>query len=58
MLQAAAERRTQVTWVKVKGHSGEHGNNMADSCAGFAQQGKVLNEQDIALMLDYIKEYG
>ena len=47
-----------VSWVKVKGHSGETGNNMADSCAGFAQQGKVLNEQDVALMLDYIKEYG
>ena len=58
LLQAAAERRTQVAWVKVKGHSGEQGNNMADSCAGFAQQGKTLNEQDIAMMLDYVKEYG
>ena len=37
---------------------GETGNNMADSCAGFAQKGKALNEQDVEQMLDYIREYG
>ena len=58
LLRAVADRRLLVSWVKVKGHSGETGNNMADSCAGFAQQGKTLNEQDIAHMLDYIREYG
>ena len=58
LIEAVSGRRTLVMWVKVKGHSGEKGNNMADSCAGFAQDGKVMNEQDIASMLDYIKEYG
>ena len=42
----------------MKGHSGETGNNMADSCAGYAQKGKKLNEQDIEQMVDYIREYG
>ena len=58
LLRAAADRRLMVSWVKVKGHSGETGNNMADSCAGFAQKGKTLNEQDVEQMLDYIREYG
>ena len=58
LLRAATDRRLMVSWVKVKGHSEEKGNNMADSCAGYAQQGKTLNEQDIGLMMDYIREYG
>ena len=58
LLRAAADRRLMVSWVKVKGHSGEKGNNMADSCAGYAQKGKTLNEQNIEQMMDYIREYG
>ena len=47
MLQAAADTRTQVQWVKVKGHSHEEGNDVADKLASYAQAGQTKNEQDI-----------
>ena len=40
-----------VRWVKVKGHSNEEGNDMADKLADYAQKGGAQNEQDIAMMM-------
>ena len=51
MLQAAADKRVLVRWVKVKGHSNEEGNDMADKLADYAQKGGAQNEQDIAMMM-------
>jgi ribonuclease HI len=50
-LQAAADKRVLVRWVKVKGHSNEEGNDMADKLANYAQKGGAQNEQDIAMMM-------
>ena len=52
-LQAAADKRVlvQCKWVKVKGHSNEEGNDMADKLADYAQKGGAQNEQDIAMMM-------
>ena len=50
-LQAAADKRVLVRWVKVKGHSNEEGNDMADKLADYAQKGGAQNEQDIAMMM-------
>ena len=47
MLQAAVDKRVLVQWVKVKGHSHEEGNDVADKLAGYAQKGGAMNEQDI-----------
>ena len=47
VLQAAADKRGLVQWVKVKGHSHEEGNDVADKLAGYAQKGGAMNEQDI-----------
>jgi len=33
LVQATAERRFEIRWVKVKGHSGDEGNNAADVAA-------------------------
>ena len=51
LVQATAERRFDIRWVKVKGHSGE-GNDAADAAAGWAQNGGTKSEKDIeGLML-------
>eukprot|EP01046_Picozoa_sp_COSAG06_P032145 COSAG06_NODE_3190_length_5707_cov_57.591655_6_plen_207_part_00 len=54
MLRAAADKRVLVRWVKVKGHSNEEGNDMADKLAD-AQKGGAQNEQDIAMIMDGLK---
>ncbi len=47
----AADKWVLVQWVKVKGHSNEEGNDMADKLADYAQKGGAQNEQDIAMMM-------
>ena len=44
-----------VRWVKVKGHSNEEGNDMADKLANYAQKGGAQNEQDIAMIMDGLR---
>ena len=51
MLQAVADKRVLVQWVKVKGHSNEEGNDMADKLANYGQKGGAQNEQDIAMIM-------
>ena len=58
MLRAVAEKRVLVRWVKVKGHSNEEGDDMADKLAGYAQQGGARNEQDIAMIMDGLRATG
>ena len=55
MLQAAADKRVLVQWVKVKGHSHEEGNDVADTLAGYAQKGGAMNEQDIDQVMDGLR---
>ena len=55
LLQAAADKRVLVQWVKVKGHSNEEGNEVADTLAGYAQKGGAMNEQDIDQVMDGLR---
>jgi hypothetical protein len=55
MLQAAADKRVLVQWVKVKGHSHAEGNDVADTLAGYAQKGGAMNEQDIDQVMDGLR---
>ena len=48
----------KISWVKVKGHSEEEGNDHADKLAGYAQNGGAKNVQDIAMMIDLLKSDG
>ena len=47
-----------IKWVKVKGHSGDEGNDAADRRANWAQAGGSKNEQDIDMMMDYLRNHG
>ena len=58
LIKAARDRRVQISWVKVKGHSEEEGNDHADKLAGYAQNGGAKNVQDIAMMMDILKSDG
>ena len=58
MVQAATDRNALIVWVKVKGHSGDEGNDAADKRANWAQNGGVEHEQDVTRMMDYIREHG
>ena len=58
LIEAARDRRVQISWVKVKGHSKEEGNDSADKLAGYAQNGGEKNVQDIAMMMDLLRSEG
>ena len=58
ILQAVADRHTHVKWVKVKGHSEHEGNDKADECATWAQNGGAKNERDINSIMAYLREHG
>ena len=58
LIQAAADRHTRIKWVKVKGHSEHEGNDSADTCATWAQNGGSKGEQNIENMMGYIREHG
>ena len=58
LLQATADRRFIVRWVKVKGHSGDDGNDAADQRATWAQNGGAKNERDISSIMAYLREHG
>jgi ribonuclease HI len=58
LVQAAAERQFHVEWVKVKGHSGDEGNDKADAAANWAQNGGAKGEQDIALLMQLLQTLG
>ena len=40
LLQEAVDRGVKVTWVKVRGHSEEEGNDRADRAATVGQNGR------------------
>ena len=48
----------QISWVKVKGHSKEEGNDAADKLAGYAQNGGAKNVQDVAMMMGLLRSDG
>ena len=58
LIKAARDRRVQISWVKVKGHSKEEGNEAADTLAGYAQKGGAKNVQDVAMMMDLLRNDG
>ena len=51
MLCVSADKWVLVQWAKVKGHSNEEGDDMADKLADYAQQGGAQNGQDIAMIM-------
>ena len=55
LVQATAERRFEIRWVKVKGHSGDEGNNAADVAAGWAQNGGTKGEKDIEGLMQRLR---
>ena len=58
LLQAATDRRFVVRWVKVKGHSGDDGNDAADTRATWAQNGGAKGESDINNVMAYLRQHG
>jgi ribonuclease HI len=58
LVQATAERRFEIRWVKVKGHSGDEGNNAADVAAGWAQNGGTKGEKDIEGLMQRLRMDG
>ena len=58
LVQATAERRFEIRWVKVKGHSGDEGNNVADAAAGWAQNGGTKGEKDIEGLMQRLRMDG
>ena len=56
LIQAAQESCFMIRWVKVKGHSEEEGNDAADQAANWAQNGGSKGEQDIAAMMDQLRD--
>ena len=58
LLQVVVDRHTRTKWVKVKGHSEHEGNDRADDCATWGQNGGAKGEQDMESMMGYIREHG
>ena len=58
LIQAVTDRRVVVRWVKVKGHSGHEGNDVADARATWAQNGGSQNESDINSGMAYLRQQG
>ena len=58
LVQAAHEKQFLVQWVKVKGHSGEEGNDVADAAANWAQNGGSKGEQDIDALMNMLNDGG
>jgi ribonuclease HI len=48
----------EIRWVKVKGHSGDEGNNAADVAAGWAQNGGTKGEKDIEGLMQRLRMDG
>jgi hypothetical protein len=53
LIQAVVDRRTAIHLVKVKGHSEHEGNEAADTCATWAQNGGANGEQNIARAMEH-----
>ena len=58
LIQAVTDRRVEMRWVKVKGHSGHEGNNAADDRATWAQNGGSQNESNINNVMAYLRQQG
>jgi ribonuclease HI len=58
LIQAATEKSISIKWVKVKGHSGDEGNDAADKRANWAQDGGTKREQEIDQMMMFLRSQG
>ena len=58
LIQAATEKAVSVKWVKVKGHSGDEGNDAADKRANWGQNGGASQEQEIGQMMAFLRDHG
>ena len=57
LIQAVVDRRTAIHLVKVKGHSEHEGNEAADTCATWAQNGGANGEQNIARAMEHLRAH-
>ena len=48
--------RIRVHWVKVRGHSNQHGNDKADKSAGWGQNGGRKNVENMAECMEWLEE--
>ena len=54
LMQEAAAEGIQVHWVKVRGHSGNDGNDSADKVATWGQNGGSKNVENLRECMEWL----
>ena len=54
LMQEAREEGIQIHWVKVRGHSGNKGNDAADKAAAWGQNGGSKNVENLRECMEWL----